>query len=106
MGDRKQKLSRAGAEELGQGVFESKAVYRFKDPATHTIVCECICWGEKNDSGMRVGQHQIFAERADCGTLNGISCQGGKLGDCEKKSVEIKAAPEQVREDLLVRDER
>jgi hypothetical protein len=108
----------SGAAVLGEAIggllgalwTGTRVVYRIKDPATHTIVCQCICWEPPDEKGGRQGHVQTFAEREDCGKLSGISCEGtgyyGKLDGCEKKSVPTRLAPEQVRDDLLVKSER
>lgn len=96
MGDRQQV---SGAAVLGAaiggllGSLGTRVVYLIKDPADHKIVCQCSCMGPPNESGMRWGSEQNFDERENCGTLDGISCTrsdgtAGKLGYCEKKSVE------------------
>lgn|SRR5512143_2240681 len=96
MGDRQQV---SGAAVLGAaiggllGSLGTRVVYLIKDPADHKIVCQCSCMGPPNESGMRWGSEQNFDERENCGTLDGINCTrsdgtAGKLGYCEKKSVE------------------
>lgn len=69
-------------------------VFRFKDPVTHKIVCECLCARTDPVAGGAMWNIQRFEERADCGTLNGITCDApadlpGTLERCQKRSVEI-----------------
>ena len=79
--------------EFFPGAAGSGVVYRYKDPVTHKIVCQCICVVPDPDEGLTSGGWQTFEERADCGTLSGIRCSSsrgdGKLGYCSKEAVEI-----------------
>jgi hypothetical protein len=68
-------------------------VARFKDPITHKIVCQCLCRRDL-ETGGAVGITQTFEERADCGALNGVTCEipenrDGTLEGCHKRSVEV-----------------
>src|SRR3954454_13772349 len=113
MGDRQQV---SGAAVLGAaiggllGSLGTRVVYLIKDPADHKIVCQCSCMGPPNESGMRWGSEQNFDERENCGSLDGINCTrsdgtAGKLGYCEKKSVETKLFERVRGQRLYVKDE-
>jgi hypothetical protein len=76
-------------------------VARFKNPITHQIVCQCFCM-VSDESGSSAGGSQNFEERANCGTLNGISCEDapgklGKLEDCKKVSVPVELVRQRVQ---------
>jgi hypothetical protein len=63
--------------------------------------------GPPNESGLSWGSEQNFAERENCGTLNGVKCSrndgtAGELVNCEKKSVEVGRIREQVRGPAVV----
>jgi hypothetical protein len=87
-----------------------EAVGRFKDPVTPEIVCECTCGRARNAQGSRIGWPQRFADRENCGTPDSILCdaggQPGRLEGCVKTAVPVaRFAPQEVREDLVVKDE-
>jgi len=77
----------SGAAVLGEAIggllgalWTGQAVYRYKDPTTHKIVCRCGCYGPPDKDGQRSGSPQILDEREDCKTLNGIASAGRSYG--------------------------
>lgn len=105
----------SGAAVLGEAIggllgalWTGQAVYRYKDPTTHKIVCRCGCYGPPDKDGQRSGSPQILDEREDCKTLNGIACHKsdgttGTLDGCRKESVATRLVPEQLLDELLVK---
>jgi hypothetical protein len=64
---------------------------RPKNPS-HKIVCSCICAQRGEQGQLLDASEQTFADRADCGTLDAISCttddgNAGNLERCQRRSV-------------------
>ena len=81
----------------------SRVALRPKNP-THKIVCRCACMAQDPDNpNVYRGDYQTFEERADCGSLKGITCSTehygeGKLEGCDKRSVETGLKPQRLQE--------